>query len=401
MPRLKIAMPAACPFPWARGTPARVLRLSEALCERGHEVHVVTYHLGDRSVALPFQVHRTPRLPTYRKTAPGPSLQKLALLDPLLALELRRVLRRERIDVIHAHHYEGLLVSAWAQMGATRLPVVYDAHTTLESELPSYGPPLAGALKRRVGRGIDRWLPGRARHIVAVTEQVRERLVRVAGVPARRVTVAPNGVELERFALSQLAGRRGEDGAGQVYTLGYAGNLAPYQGIDLLLLAAKKVLDVRRDVRLVVATASPTAKWEAEARRLGIGARVEFANPSLDALPGVLATFDVALSPRPHCDGIPSKLLNYMAAGKPIVSFHGSARGVREGALLAVPGEDAEAFAAAVLRLLDEPELMRCLGGRAFRAATEDHSWARTAEIVEGVYMRLVGRTGEAEAIVS
>ncbi|HVG00822.1 MAG TPA: glycosyltransferase family 4 protein, partial [Chloroflexia bacterium] len=214
-------------------------------------------------------------------------------------------------------------------------------------------------------------------------------------------TVAPTGVELERFAKSRLAERQGEDGAGGAYTLGYAGNLAPYQGIDLLLLAAKKVLDVRRDVRLVVATGSPTEKWEAEARRLGIGAHVEFANPDLRALPGVLATFDVALNPRPRCDGIPYKLLNYMAAGKPIVSFHGSARGVREGALLAVPGEDAEAFAAAVLRLLAHPDMMRCLGERALRAAAEDHSWERTAERVERVYMQLLGRTIKAEGISS
>ncbi|HVG00198.1 MAG TPA: glycosyltransferase, partial [Chloroflexia bacterium] len=242
MPRLKIAMLAACPFPWPRGTPARVLRLSEALCERGHEVHVVAYHLGEGSARLPFEVHRTPRLATYRKTAPGPALQKLALLDPLLALELRRVLRRERIDVIHAHHYEGLLVSAWAQMGAARLPVVYDAHTTLESELPFYGPQFAGALMARVGRGIDRWLPARAGHIVAVTKQIRDRLVRVAGVPTRRVTVAPNGVELQLFAASRGTQVSDRDGVGRVYTLGYAGNLAPYQGIDLLLRAAKRVL---------------------------------------------------------------------------------------------------------------------------------------------------------------
>ena len=394
-------MLAACPFPWPRGTPARVLRLSEALGERGHEVHVVTYHLGDRSIALPFRVHRTPRLPTYGKTAPGPSPQKLALLDPLLALELRRVLRQERIDVIHAHHYEGLLVSAWAQVGAARLPVVYDAHATLESELPFYGPPVAGKLKAKIGRGIDRWLPGRASHVVAVTEQIRDRLVRLAGVPSRRITVAPNGVELERFAKSRLAGRRGEGGEGRAYTLGYAGNLAPYQGIDLLLLAARKVLDVRQDLRLVVATSSPTAKWEAEARKLGIRAQVEFANPDLDALPGVLATFDIALNPRPHCDGIPYKLLNYMAAGKPVVSFRGSARGIRDNALLTLPGEDAETFAAAVLRLLDDPDLARCLGERALRAAEEDHTWARTAEIVEGVYMRLLRRTNKAEGVAS
>jgi glycosyltransferase involved in cell wall biosynthesis len=134
---------------------------------------------------------------------------------------------------------------------------------------------------------------------------------------------------------------------------------------------------------------------------LGIAARVEFTNPDLDALPGVLATFDVALNPRPHCDGIPYKLLNYMAAGKPVVSFHGSARGVPDDVLLAVPGRNAESFAAAVLRLLDDPELARCLGERALRAVAENHSWGRTAELVEGVYMRLLGRTNKAEGVAS
>ena len=400
MPSLKIAMVAACPFPWPRGTPARILRLSEALCERGHEVHVVTYHLGDRNVPLPFKVHRTPHLPTYRKTAPGPSLQKLALLDPLLAVELRRVIRRHRIDVVHAHHYEGLLVATWAQVGAARRPLVYDAHTLLESELPFYGLPLPGKLKAIFGRGIDRWLPGRADHVVAVTEQIRARLVRVAGVQPGHVTVAQNGVDLERFAKLHGAGGGGGNGSKPVFTLGYAGNLAPYQGIDHLMLAARKVFDVRQDVRLLVATGSPAGKWEAEARKLGIGESVQFTNPSLDALPGVLATFDVALNPRTHCDGIPYKLLNYMAAGKPIVSFQGSARGIPSGAALTVPGGDSDAFAAAILRLLDDPALARSLGERALRAAKEEYSWERTAEKVERVYMRLLGLAGnEAESI--
>jgi glycosyltransferase involved in cell wall biosynthesis len=176
-----------------------------------------------------------------------------------------------------------------------------------------------------------------------------------------------------------------------VFTLGYAGNLAPYQGIDHLMLAARKVLNVRQDVRLVVATGSPAGKWQAEAHRLGIRESVQFANPSLDALPDVLATFDVALNPRTHCYGIPYKVLNYMAAGKPIVSFQGSARGIPSGAALAVPDGDTDAFAAAILRLLDDSALARALGERALRVAVEEFSWERTAEKVEGVYTRLLG----------
>jgi glycosyltransferase involved in cell wall biosynthesis len=313
------------------------------------------------------------------------------LLNPLLVLELRRVIRQERIDVVHAHHFEGLLVAAWAQTGRSRRPVVYDAHTLLESELPFYGPALLSRQKARLGRSLDRWLPKRAEHVVAVTEQIRDGLVLGAGVPGGRVTVATNGVEVERFAKSAGAREQRSNGSQQIFTLGYAGNLAPYQGIDLLLLAARKVLDVRRDVRLLVATGSPTGKWEAEVKRLGLGENVEFTGDSLEALPEVLASFDIALNARTHCEGIPYKLLNYMAAGKPVVSFQGSARGVATEAILAVPDHDTDSFAAAILRLLDDPALAGALGQRALRAAKEDHSWERTAEKVEGVYMRILG----------
>ena len=46
MRRYRVAMLAACPFPAARGTPIRILRIAEELARRGHDVDVVTYHLG-------------------------------------------------------------------------------------------------------------------------------------------------------------------------------------------------------------------------------------------------------------------------------------------------------------------------------------------------------------------
>jgi hypothetical protein len=81
--RYKIAMVAACPFPYPRRTPIRIFRLAEALTHRGHEIHVVTYHFGD-VVNAPFKIHRIPDVRTYRKYSPGPSYQKLMVLDQLL-----------------------------------------------------------------------------------------------------------------------------------------------------------------------------------------------------------------------------------------------------------------------------------------------------------------------------
>ena len=91
----RVAMVAACPFPAARGTPVRIQRMAEVLGQRGHEIQLVTYHLGDPlPAAPPYRLYRTRRLPTYQKQSPGPALQKLLVVDPFLARLLRRVDRK-------------------------------------------------------------------------------------------------------------------------------------------------------------------------------------------------------------------------------------------------------------------------------------------------------------------
>ncbi len=74
---------------------------------------------------------------SYRKLGPGPTSQKLLRVDPALTLLLRRLLRSRSFDIIHAHHFEGLLVGAAARVGLD-VPLVFDAHTLLMSELPYY-----------------------------------------------------------------------------------------------------------------------------------------------------------------------------------------------------------------------------------------------------------------------
>ena len=110
-------MVAACPFPFGRGTPIRIQRQAEALAARGHEVHVATYFLGTAEPVAGVSVHRTPRLPRYRTTSPGPTLPKLLALDPMLVGTLFRLLRAR-----------------------------YDRHHPC--------PPLRGAARRACGQGV-------------------------------------------------------------------------------------------------------------------------------------------------------------------------------------------------------------------------------------------------------
>lgn len=385
---MRVAVVAACPFPFPRGTPIRVARLSEALARRDHDVHVVTYHLGDGAPGDGVRVSRIPRVRLYRRTSPGPSWSKLLVLDPLLARSVRDVLRRERPDLIHAHHYEGLL-AALAARGRDRIPLVYDAHTLLASELPHGGMLPGRALRRSVGAFLDRRLLPLADAVTCVNDELRDAIQRIDGRDGEgRVVTVEGGVELDRFG----PGRPGSGDPTHGPRLVFAGNLAPYQGIELLIEAFALVTRRAPGARLLflLSSGNTLGRHEALAASRGVRDRVDVERVGFEDLPGRLAGADVALHPRPACAGTPIKLLNYMAAALPIVSFEGSAKGLTHGehALLVEDG-DVAGFADAALTLAADAGLARRLGDAARRRAEERHSWEASGEALEGVFLRL------------
>jgi glycosyltransferase involved in cell wall biosynthesis len=378
---LRVAMIAACPFPWPRGTPIRIHRIAEAVARRGHAVHVVTYHLGQDLADPPFAVHRIREVPFYRRTSPGPTVRKLLLLDPMLAGLLRRLHQEIRFDLIHAHHYEGLLVASHAVRG---IPIVYDAHTLLTSELPTYRLALPRRWVRAVAPWLDRYVPGRADRIIAVSETIRRTLTTLGASAPERVDVIPNGVEWERFPAE-----RGITPDGP--TVIFAGNLAPYQGVDLMLEAFARLRARRPDARLTILTDSPFTPFEALARRLGVRAAVDLRRATFPEQPAILAAATVAVNPRVQCDGIPQKLLNYMAAGLPVATFESSAGPLRhEVTGLRVPDGDTGALADALERLLTDRVLARTLGDAARSQARREFSWDQVAARVEDVYRKAI-----------
>jgi glycosyltransferase involved in cell wall biosynthesis len=384
--RYSIAMLAACPLPYPRGTPIRIHRLANALAQRGNDVHVVAYHLGLRDDDTRYQLHRIPNVPTYRKVAPGPTYQKLLVLDPLLALRTRGLLRRIPFDVIHAHHYEGML-AALAGNRKRGVPIVFDVHTLLEAELPFYGLGLLPRIKRRVGRMLDTRVPPRANHVIAVTDTIKSKLLELGRLEARDISVIGSGVHWEEFAVPR---ERGLDLRPGLKTAIYTGNLAAYQGIDLMLRAFARLSGIREDVRLRIVTESSFAPYEELTKELGIGERLDVVQAPFSALPAHLAASSLALNPRVQCDGLPQKLLNYMAAAKPIVSFEGSAKLlVHEHNALIVPDADIDAFAQAMNRLCDDPGLGQRLGDTARDLVRTTMSWDAVAQQVESVYAGL------------
>ena len=158
-----------------------------------------------------------------------------------------------------------------------------------------------------------------------------------------------------------------------------------------MLRAFRRIRDRRADVRLLVVAGSSLEAYEPLARELGVRDAIEVVPSSFAQVPGLLARADVALNPRIDCDGIPLKLLNYLASSRPVLSFEGAAPGLRhrDTAWLAADG-DIDAFAAGALDLLDNPTLGDAIGRNGRRFVELNHTWDRSAAGAEAIFTQLV-----------
>ena len=381
---LRIAMVAACPLPARRGTPLRVERLAQALAARGHDVEVITYHLAEEEADYDFPIRRIFDRRELGTIAPGPTLAKLSIYDPALARLVGRRLRERPFDIVHAHHFEGLLAAAYGRRGS-KVPIVYDAHTMLGAELPAYGKEWMSKIARGFGRRLDRWIPALADHIVVVTDDISRQLSGHHGFDPHRITVVPNGVEIDSFATISMS-------VGAPGLLVYTGTLAPYQGIDLMLASFARALAIRPHLRLRLLITASFEPFQAMAAQLGVAHAIEIIRDDFAALPARLSEASIALMPRVECPGLPQKLLNYMAAGKAIVSFAGSAKLLEDETTgLIVPNRDIAGFADAIVRLSDDPALALRLGAAARELILETSSWDKAAERCERVYAGVIG----------
>ena len=134
--RRRVALVAACAFPTLQGSQLLVRRLAQGLRARGHEVVVVTYAEGLEGALAGVPVYRAPALLGCHARGSGPHPSKL-VLDAALFASLWRVLRREHIELVHAHNYEGALIGLAAGKLAG-VPVIYHSHNALAEELPTY-----------------------------------------------------------------------------------------------------------------------------------------------------------------------------------------------------------------------------------------------------------------------
>jgi glycosyltransferase involved in cell wall biosynthesis len=392
-----IAMVAACAFPANHGTPAAIKEMSEELARRGHSIRVVTYPLSHDIPITGVEIDRVGQVGSNRQVSVGPSYQRLAF-DALLVFKLFQVVRRHKVEVIHAHNYEAALVGGFIGK-LTGVPVVYNAINTMIGELPSFNFIRPRALATGLAKVLDYVVPRLADFIIADTEELRSFILDKGVDPARVITIH-SGVRPEMFAAADGSRVRDRFADGDGPLIIYTGTFDDFQGLDYLMAAFKLVHERKpaASLLLVGSTVNPahSAKYKRMAADLGFASRFAMTSCSLDELPDLLAAADVAVVPRPQSPGIPTKLLNYMAAGNAIVSFKQSATILRhrETALL-VESATPENFAQGILNLLDDPALAQKLRANVKSFVVGRFDWPTIAAKLEAVYAGLATRSPE------
>ncbi len=367
--------------------------MAQAIAAKNHEVHVVTYHFGEGAAPENVAIHRIPDLGFRRKIMVGPSFEK-PILDLLLACQLIRVILREKIDLIHGHNYEGAIVGYVASL-VTGRPLIYNAVNTMIDELPSYNFFKPRIVAVWLAKFLDYWVPRLADAVLTLSEELAHFLAG-QGLKKHRIHVIPLGVDCAYFAGKDGRSVREKYRIGKSPLVVYTGVLDRFQRIDYLIRALTIVVKRMPDVQLLVVSNIAKEQDLEDCRRLIREERLEehiqiATGIPFEEIPTFLAAADVTVVPRPNTPGLPVKLLNYIAANRPVVLFEGSAKGLKhmENAIV-VKDHDWEALGQGILTLLENPVLAKTLAQNARSWLEENLSWPVLVEKIERVYYGLL-----------
>jgi len=329
---------------------------------------------GDGEVATRLRALGVPvgvvRLPPVRPWTLGPIV--------LAVMRLRRLLRRERVTLVHAHGSRGTLYAGLATRGLG-IPLVW--HVRVAEPDPR----------------LDRLLARLAEAIVVNSSATAARIRRLPGAAAK-LTIVPNGVDPARFAPGPADARLG-DSLGldpAVPVVGYFGRLERGKGVDVLVDAATRLHGKLPATAFLFVGEGPLRETLiARAAAAGLPARFAGQRDDVAALLRLCAV--VVLPSRQEAFG--RILIEAMAAGVPVVAS--AVGGIPEVCVdgvtgLLVPPEDPDALAVAIaLTLTDQA----ATAARVTAATADVHArFALTAHAarVEAVYAQVLGTSGPA-----
>jgi glycosyltransferase involved in cell wall biosynthesis len=310
---------------------------------------------------------------------PVVGLDKRPKFDPSVLVKLVRLMRRERVDVVHTHLWTS---SFWGRLAAAaaRVPVI----VVTEHNLDTWRRAPHWLADRLLGRVTDDW--------IFVSDEVEAFYRARLPIPWDRAHVVHNGVDLAPFANrlhpGDVRARMGLPADARV--AGVVGRLEARKGhhhfIEAMAIVAARE---PRALGLIVGEGKEKPALLAQRDALGLGESVRLVG-YWPQLAEAFAALDVFVLPS-LMEGHPLAILEAMAAGKPVVATEvgGNREAVEAGITgLLVPAADPDALAEAILSLLRDTARAAAFGEAGRRSLERRFSLAEAVRANEDIYRR-------------
>jgi PEP-CTERM/exosortase A-associated glycosyltransferase len=380
---------------------------TRAILEQQRALGFETFHITSAKQKGPdvaveevdgFRFFRTPQPNGWR--AKWPVLNQFWVVDSL-AKRLGEVVEEVGPDILHAHSpalngLAALRVAEWYS-----LPLVYECRAFWEDAAVDHGTSREGGLRYRATQALENYVFRRAQAITTICEGLRRDII-ARGIPADKVTVIPNAVDIHRFHAAndpdlQL---REELGLAGKTVLGFIGSFYAYEGLPLLLEAMPRILREKPDLMLLLVGGGPQeAHLREEVDRLGLGESVIFAGRvPHDKVQKYYDQVDIFVYPRYSMRltelVTPLKPLEAMAQGRLVVASdvggHRELIADRKTGWLFRAG-DVDDLARTVLELLRTPDAWPGIRQAGRRFVEEERNWAASVRRYRRVYQALIG----------
>ena len=347
----------------------------------------------------------------FHRTAPeDTSLSKLPVLNQLAIIDtltkrLMQLAQEIKPDVLHAHSPALNAIAALRVGKKLGIPVVYEVRAFWEDAAVDHGTSTEWGVRYRLTRAMETYALKRVNAATTICEGLRAEIVG-RGIPASKVTVIPNAVNIEDFGAGTardeaLAGRLGIAGK---QVLGFIGSFYAYEGLDILLRAMPIMLAKNPNIRLLlVGGGVQDANLKQLTKDLGLSDNVIFTGRvPHDQVQGYYDLMDVMVYPRLKMrltDLVtPLKPLEAMAQGRLLVAsdvggHHELIEDGKTGVLF--EAGNPQALADKTLALLAAPKRWQALkdAGRAF--VEQKRNWKVSVANYLNVYPKLPKARGK------
>ena len=317
------------------------------------------------------------------------SLGAKSKLDyPMAILRLNKFLRREKVDILQIHLFDGGLTGIPAARLAGIKKVIYTRHHT----------DLVHTIGKKYHIALDRWMARKSDKTVAVSRAVGDFMVERDFIAPESIEVVHLGFDFEKLDASaaDVQRVREEFALENKFVIGCIASFQKIKGHEFLIKAFARIREKIPHARLLLLGGGNTAEIKKQIDDLNLTGSVIFAGYR-DDVAACLKAMDVVVHPS-LSEAFCQVLIETMGAGTPLIATDvGGAREVidhGENALLISPRNVGE-IADSVIKLYEEPEFSRKIAASGEISVKKNFTVEKMVDRYLELYRRLAGETNQ------